>query len=105
VVARHRHADPHLAGAGRRGARELRQRPDVRQRRSEWAPGFAIHDLASLDDLAAADPSNFPDDAAHYLWAWIDESTGSLRFRLFAANLGVQRTRRPDLPRCASPTI
>jgi predicted PhzF superfamily epimerase YddE/YHI9 len=57
--------------------------------RSEWAPDFAIHDLASLDDLAAADPSDFPDDAAHYLWAWIDEPTGSLRSRLFAANLGV----------------
>ncbi|MGA8328842.1 MAG: PhzF family phenazine biosynthesis protein, partial [Mycobacterium sp.] len=45
--------------------------------------------LDSLDDLAAADPSDFPDDAAHYLWAWIDESSGSLRSRLFAANLGV----------------
>jgi predicted PhzF superfamily epimerase YddE/YHI9 len=57
--------------------------------RSEWAPDFAIHDLDSLDDLAAANPSDFPDDAAHYLWAWIDESSGSLRSRLFAANLGV----------------
>jgi predicted PhzF superfamily epimerase YddE/YHI9 len=57
--------------------------------RSEWAPDFAVHDLASLEDLAAADPSDFPDDAAHYLWAWIDESAGSLRSRLFAANLGV----------------
>jgi PhzF family phenazine biosynthesis protein len=36
--------------------------------RSEWAADFAIHDLAS-DDLAAADPSDFPDDVAHYLWA------------------------------------
>ena len=43
----------------------------------------------SLDDLAAANPSDFPDDVGHYLWAWIDESTGSLRSRLFAANLGV----------------
>jgi predicted PhzF superfamily epimerase YddE/YHI9 len=57
--------------------------------RSEWAPEFAIHDLESLEDLAAADPADFPDDAAHYLWAWIDESAGSLRSRLFAANLGV----------------
>jgi predicted PhzF superfamily epimerase YddE/YHI9 len=57
--------------------------------RSEWAPDFAIHDLASLEDLAAADPSDFPDDVAHYLWTWIDESAGSLRSRLFAANLGV----------------
>jgi predicted PhzF superfamily epimerase YddE/YHI9 len=40
--------------------------------RSEWAPDFAIHDLASLEDLAAADPSDFPDDVAHYLWTRID---------------------------------
>jgi predicted PhzF superfamily epimerase YddE/YHI9 len=57
--------------------------------RSEWAPDFAIHDLTSLEDLAAAEPSDFPDNAAHYLWAWIDQSAGSLRSRLFAANLGV----------------
>jgi predicted PhzF superfamily epimerase YddE/YHI9 len=57
--------------------------------RSEWAPDFAIHDLASLEDLAAAEPSDFPENVGHYLWAWIDESAGSLRSRLFAANLGV----------------
>ncbi len=57
--------------------------------RSEWAPEFAIHDLESLDELAAADPADFPDDVSHYLWAWSDESTGALRSRLFAANLGV----------------
>jgi predicted PhzF superfamily epimerase YddE/YHI9 len=58
--------------------------------RSEWSPEYAIHDLDSLDDLAAADPADFPDDVAHYLWAWVGESTGSLRSRLFAANLGVR---------------
>jgi len=57
--------------------------------RSEWAPEFAIHDLESLDDLAAANPADFPDDVPHYLWTWIDESAGSLRSRFFAANLGV----------------
>jgi len=57
--------------------------------RSEWAPDFAIQNLDSLDDLAAADAADFPDDVAHYLWAWIDESAGSLRSRFFAANLGV----------------
>src|ERR1700722_17080352 len=57
--------------------------------RSEWAPEFAIHDLDTLDDLAAADADDFPDDVAHYLWAWIDEAAGSLRSRLFAAHLGV----------------
>jgi predicted PhzF superfamily epimerase YddE/YHI9 len=57
--------------------------------RSEWAPEFAIHDLESLDELAAADPAEFPDDVSHYLWAWSDEPAGALRSRLFAANLGV----------------
>jgi predicted PhzF superfamily epimerase YddE/YHI9 len=57
--------------------------------RSEWAPEFAIHDLGSLDDLAAANPADFPDDVQHYLWTWTDESAGSLRARMFAGNLGV----------------
>src|ERR1700761_1325725 len=57
--------------------------------RADWAPQFAIHDLQSPDEVAAADPVDFPDDVAHYLWAWIDESGGSLRSRFFAANLGV----------------
>ena len=58
--------------------------------RAEWAPEFAIHHLDSLDDLAAADAADFPDDVAHYLWTWTDEPAGSLRARMFAANLGVQ---------------
>jgi predicted PhzF superfamily epimerase YddE/YHI9 len=57
--------------------------------RSEWAPEYAIHDVGSLDNLAAADPADFPDDVAHYLWTWTDEPAGSLRARMFAANLGV----------------
>ena len=57
--------------------------------RAEWSPEFAIHDLDSLDELAAADAADFPDDVPHYLWAWADEPAGSVRARLFAANLGV----------------
>lgn len=57
--------------------------------RAEWAPEFAIHDLDSVDELAAADPGDFSDDVSHYLWTWTDESAGSLRSRMFAANLGV----------------
>ena len=56
---------------------------------AEWAPEFAIHDLDSLEALFAADPADFPDDIAHYLWTWTDRSTGSLRARMFASNLGV----------------
>lgn len=57
--------------------------------RSEWAPELAIHDLDSVDDLAAANPADFPDDIQHYLWAWTDQSAGSLRSRMFAPGLGV----------------
>jgi predicted PhzF superfamily epimerase YddE/YHI9 len=57
--------------------------------RAKWSPEFALHDLDSLDALAAADPTDYADDVAHYLWTWIDESAGSLRSRMFAANLGV----------------
>jgi predicted PhzF superfamily epimerase YddE/YHI9 len=57
--------------------------------RAEWAPEFAIHDLNSLDELAAADPEDYPDDFEHYLWAWVDKSAGALRSRAFAANLGI----------------
>ena len=57
--------------------------------RSEWAPEFAIHDLDSPDDVVAADTADFPDDVAHYLWAWIDKAKGKLRSRFFATNLGV----------------
>jgi predicted PhzF superfamily epimerase YddE/YHI9 len=57
--------------------------------RAEWAPEFAIHDLDSLDALLSADPADFPDDIAHYLWTWTDRSAGSLRARMFAFSLGV----------------
>lgn len=57
--------------------------------RSEWAPEFAIHDIASVDELLALDPSDYPDDVNHYVWAWIDREQGVLRSRMFATDLGV----------------
>ncbi len=57
--------------------------------RSEWAPEFAIYDLASTDELFAADPDDYPDDVQNYLWTWTDKEQGVLRSRMFAANLGV----------------
>lgn len=57
--------------------------------RADWGHEFAIHEFASLDEVLAADPIEFPDDTAHYLWAWLDRAAGALRSRLFAANLGV----------------
>ncbi|MGA5465217.1 PhzF family phenazine biosynthesis protein [Mycobacterium sp. NPDC050041] len=57
--------------------------------RSDWAPEFAIHEVSSLDELAAADPSEFPDDTQHYVWTWTDRDRGEVRARMFAAVLGV----------------
>jgi predicted PhzF superfamily epimerase YddE/YHI9 len=57
--------------------------------RAEWAPEFAIHEFDSLDELAAADPDDYPDDTQHYLWTWSDKAAGALRSRVFAANLGI----------------
>lgn len=57
--------------------------------RAEWAPEFAIHEVSSVEELAAADPSDYPDDIQHYVWTWLDRDAGSLRSRMFAANLGV----------------
>ncbi len=57
--------------------------------RAEWAPDFAIYDLASVDDLMAADPIDYSDDVEHYLWTWLDESGGKIRSRMFADHLGV----------------
>ncbi|WP_406816246.1 PhzF family phenazine biosynthesis protein [Mycobacterium sp. M23085] len=57
--------------------------------RAEWAPDFALHEFDSAEAVLAADPADYPDDTAHYLWAWTDRAAGSLRVRMFAANLGV----------------
>jgi predicted PhzF superfamily epimerase YddE/YHI9 len=57
--------------------------------RSEWSPEYAIHHLATVEELAAADPQEFSDDVPHYLWTWTDDTDGRLRSRMFAAELGV----------------
>jgi predicted PhzF superfamily epimerase YddE/YHI9 len=56
---------------------------------AEWAPELAIHEFDSTDELFAADPDDFSDASAHYLWTWLERSAGSLRARMFASNLGV----------------
>ena len=57
--------------------------------RSEWAPEFAIYDLASTDELFTADKDDYPDDIQNYLWTWMDRERGAIRSRMFAASLGV----------------
>lgn len=57
--------------------------------RSSWAPEFVIHELASVAELAAATPDDYPTDVEHYLWTWTDPARGEIRARMFAVNLGV----------------
>lgn len=57
--------------------------------RSDWAPDFAIYNLASPEDVLAADPDDYSGAAEHYVWAWIDESQGTIRSRMFAPELGI----------------
>jgi predicted PhzF superfamily epimerase YddE/YHI9 len=57
--------------------------------RAEWAPDFSIHDLDSVDAVLDADPDDYEDAVEHYVWAWIDESAGTIRSRMFANDLGI----------------
>ncbi len=57
--------------------------------RAEWGPEFAIHDMASVEEVLAADPDDYADGGYHYLWAWIDRDSGSIRSRMFANEAGV----------------
>lgn len=57
--------------------------------RAEWAPAFTIYDLGSVDEVLDADPDDYTEAAENYLWAWIDESRGAIRSRMFASDLGI----------------
>jgi predicted PhzF superfamily epimerase YddE/YHI9 len=57
--------------------------------RAQWGHELRYHEFGSAGEVLEADPSQYSNDIAHYLWAWIDRPAGSLRARLFAANLGV----------------
>lgn len=58
--------------------------------RPAWAPEFAIHDMASVDEVLGADPDDYDADVAHYVWAWEDHEAGAIRSRMFANHLGVR---------------
>jgi predicted PhzF superfamily epimerase YddE/YHI9 len=57
--------------------------------RADWAPEFEFHELSSPAEVTSADPEEYSDDVAHYIWAWIDEPRGQMRSRMFASDLGV----------------
>jgi predicted PhzF superfamily epimerase YddE/YHI9 len=56
--------------------------------RAEWAPEFEWHELATAAEVEALDPAGFP-EGKHYAWAWVDETSGHLRSRMFAPEFGI----------------
>jgi predicted PhzF superfamily epimerase YddE/YHI9 len=56
--------------------------------RAEWAPRFDWIELESPAAVDALDPADTT-EGQKYFYAWIDESAGSLRTRMFAPHLGV----------------
>lgn len=58
--------------------------------RADWAPDFSIYDLATIEELLAADPDDYADEGEHYLWTWLDEPSGTIRSRMFAPSLGIR---------------
>jgi len=56
--------------------------------KAEWAPAFEWMPLPHPNDVAVLDPADFT-TGHHYSYAWIDESAGALRSRMFAPALGV----------------
>lgn len=57
--------------------------------RAEWAPEFAIYELDSVAEVGDADPSDYPGDTGHYVWAWTSAADGALRSRVFAPHVGI----------------
>jgi predicted PhzF superfamily epimerase YddE/YHI9 len=56
--------------------------------RSDWTPQFAWHEMPDPGMVEAADPSNFA-GGLHYLWAWVDQTGGRVRSRMFAPEMGI----------------
>lgn len=57
--------------------------------RAEWAPDFAIYDLASTDSSRRHRDSHPAMRQTVHLWTWTDRDNGVLRSRMFAAGLGI----------------
>lgn len=56
--------------------------------RAEWAPEFEWFELPTPDAVDQLDPGEFG-DGSHYAYAWVDESAGILRSRMFAPAMGI----------------
>jgi PhzF family phenazine biosynthesis protein len=48
----------------------------------QWTPEFVIEEMPCPDDVMQADPDDYGDGFAHYLWAWSDRPAGRIRARI-----------------------
>ena len=55
----------------------------------EWTPAFELSHLASPADVEAVDPDAYG-MGLHYVWAWLDETAGRVRARIFAPEFGIR---------------
>jgi predicted PhzF superfamily epimerase YddE/YHI9 len=55
----------------------------------DWAPQFELTRFDSPADVDAVDPIAYA-SGSHYVWAWDDEASGTVRARMFAPALGVR---------------
>ncbi|MGU3433368.1 PhzF family phenazine biosynthesis protein [Actinomycetes bacterium M1A6_2h] len=56
--------------------------------KADWCPQFEFHRVDSTDAVLSARSTDFT-SGHHYVWAWRDESAGSIRSRMFAPDMGV----------------
>lgn len=56
--------------------------------RPEWVPDFTWQQLGSPADVDALEGSSYT-EGQHYVWAWVDESSGRVRSRMFAPAFGI----------------
>jgi predicted PhzF superfamily epimerase YddE/YHI9 len=56
--------------------------------RAGWTTPFEWHEMPDQQAVDRADPADYP-GGPHYLWAWVDQATGRLRSRMFAAAFGI----------------
>lgn len=56
--------------------------------RAEWCPKWRFRQLDSAQSVEDALPASQP--AAEVVWAWLDETSGMVRARVFASALGVE---------------
>lgn len=56
--------------------------------KAAWAPEFIWHPVATPADVDALETSDFA-EGSHYAWAWVNETEGVLRSRMFAPWMGI----------------